>query len=326
MWRPRQAAVLGALLGGLAGSAHAQNAATPLPSPTSPEMTRFDAQVRYGQGRDEAYGAYQRGFFITALRQATARLENDPKDAAAMTLLGELHSQGLGLPQDFAKAASWYRLAAGAGDRNALFALGMMALEGRGVPRNPQEGKRLLEEAAARGHPLASHNLALLLLPSESPEDVARAAKLLGVAAAAEIADAQHALGVLYAQGRGVEKNPEQAVRWYERAAANGSIAGEVEFAIALFNSQGIEKNETQAARAFARAAYRGNAIARNRLARLYAAGRGINQDRIEAAAWQLLAARQGLADTWLDQTLKDLSPEEQRKAEELAKSRALPD
>ena len=39
------------------------------------------------------------------------------KRSAAMTLLGELYAQGLGVPRDDAKAAQWYKLAAGHGDR-----------------------------------------------------------------------------------------------------------------------------------------------------------------------------------------------------------------
>ena len=61
---------------------------------------------------DLAYGAYQRGQYFAAVREATARLERDPNDAAAMTLLGELHNQGLGVRQDPAKTATRSRRSA----------------------------------------------------------------------------------------------------------------------------------------------------------------------------------------------------------------------
>ena len=41
-------------------------------------------------------GAYQRGLYNEAFREATLRLEKNKGDAAAMTLLGELYNQGLG--------------------------------------------------------------------------------------------------------------------------------------------------------------------------------------------------------------------------------------
>jgi uncharacterized protein len=272
---------------------------------------------------DLAYGAYQRGLYITALREATARLERNREDAAAMTLLGELHNQGLGVAADPAKAMEWYRLAAQRGDPHALLSMGLMTLDGRGTPKNPEQGKAWLEQAAAKGEPRASYNLALLFLSTGAQGDLLRAVELLRRSADAEIGDAQHALGVLYLKGRGVSRDAAEAARWFERAARNGSLAGEVEHAIMLFNGDGVPADERQAARRFRSAAAKGNAIAQNRLARLYAAGRGVPQNRVEAAAWHLMAAAQGLADAWLDNALKDLSPDERARAERLATERS---
>ena len=272
---------------------------------------------------DLAYGAYQRGLFLTALREATARLDRDPEDAAAMTLLGELHNQGLGVRQDTAKAAEWYRLAARRGDAHALAALGLMAIDGRGMDKNPGQGKAWLETAAEKGDPIACYNLALLLLTTGANADLLRAVDLLRTAAQAEIGDAQHALGALYLRGRGVTRDTAEAGRWFFKAAGNGSTAGEVEYAILLFNGEGVPKNEALAARYFRHAASNGNAIAQNRLARLYAAGRGVPKNLVEAAAWHLAAASQGLADAWLDGALRDIAPEDRARAERLAAERA---
>ena len=82
--------------------------AAPAPAPDNPNV-------------DLAYGAYQRGQYHTAFNLATKRAhDNDPK---AMTLLGELYSNGLGVKRDDAKAAEWYKRAAERGDREAMFAL-----------------------------------------------------------------------------------------------------------------------------------------------------------------------------------------------------------
>ena len=58
---------------------------------------------------DIAYGAYQRGLYLTALAEATKRAQQN--DAHAMTLLGELYAQGLGIGRDDGKAAQWYKQA-----------------------------------------------------------------------------------------------------------------------------------------------------------------------------------------------------------------------
>jgi hypothetical protein len=52
-------------------------------------------------------------------------------------------------------------------------------------------------------------------------------------------------------------------------------------------------------------------------------AGRGVPANKVEAGAWHLLAAAQGLADTWLDDALKDLKPDERTRAERLAAERS---
>lgn len=271
---------------------------------------------------DLAYGAYQRGLYSRALSDATQRVERDPHDRAALTLLGELNYQGLGTRQDFAKAAEWYKRADADGDPNASFALAMMLMAGRGVPKDEMAGLGYLEKAAKAGQAPASYNLAVALLSTGKPEDLTRAIDLLRQASEAEVADAQYALAVLTRQGRGLPKNEADAARWMARAAVNDNVSAQVEYAIMLFNGEGIKADETRAARLFALAAGRGNAIAQNRYARLLSAGRGVAKNRVEAAAWNLMAAQQGLADRWLDDVLKDLSPAERIKAEGLARQR----
>ena len=222
------------------------------------------------------------------------------------------------------KAAEWYRLAARGGDRHALSSLGLMALDGRGMAKDPARagpGSRRRPPRASRRPPTTSPCCSSR---ARRRAELPRAVELLRRAADAEIADAQHALGVLYLKGRGVDRDPAEAARWFERAARNGSLAGEVEYAILLFNGEGVPANEAEAARAFRRAAAKGNAIAQNRLARLLRRrAAACRQNKVEAAAWHLMAAAQGLADPWLDDALKDLSADERARAERLAAERS---
>jgi hypothetical protein len=305
----------------LAPGALAQTGAPAKPQPAGPPKPQ--AQMATGAVPDLAYAAYQRGLYVAARTEALARIGNNSGDAAALTLLGELFNQGLGVAQDPVKAAEWYRRAAGHGDARALAALGLMALDGRGMAKNPQQGKAWLEQAAAKGEPVAAYNVALLLLSSGAGDDLRRAVDLLRSAALAEIGDAQHALGVLYLRGRGVERDSVEAARWLRKAADNGNTAGEVEYAILLFNGDGVTADEALAARYFRRAAVKGNAVAQNRLARLYVVGRGVPRNLVESAVWHLVASGQGLTDNWLDSALRDLSAEDRAKAERLAAQRA---
>src|SRR5450432_998224 len=63
-----------------------------------------------GPPPDLAFGAYQRGYYVTALREAMKRLAANPKDGPAMTLIGEIYRDGVGVKRDYAEAARWYRL------------------------------------------------------------------------------------------------------------------------------------------------------------------------------------------------------------------------
>jgi TPR repeat protein len=318
--KPLHHALAAAIL--LAGPALAAPKTTP--PPKAPAAAPKPVAAPAKPAPDLAYGAYQRGLYITALREATERARANPNDAAALTLLGELYNQGLGVPRDWKEASAWYRLAAAKGSSHAMAALGMMALEGRGTAKDQKAAREWLEKAAALREPLASFNLALVLLDHGADEDIARAVKLLSIAADAEIAEAQHALGVVYARGiGGIAQDKAAAARLYLRSAYNGSLAGEVEAAIVLFNGDGIAKDEALAVRHFRHAAARGNAIAQNRLARLLAVGRVLQKSLVESLSWHILAKRQGLQDPWLEERLKDVSAEDRAKAEALAEDRS---
>src|SRR6516164_5999007 len=209
----RAPTIAAALLGvALQQPAFAQSGAPHPPAVASPgEKTAPATPV--GPPPDMAYGAFQRGYFITAFSLATDRVTND-SDPKAMTLLGELYAEGLGVPQDDRRAAEWYKLAAALRDSNAMFALAMFALNGRAGPRDRDESTRWLAAAAKLGHPLAAYDLALLYIEGQMfPQDFGRAAEFLRIAAQAGSADAQYALGTFYKTGRGVPRDARQRDR-----------------------------------------------------------------------------------------------------------------
>src|SRR6476661_1241466 len=69
------------------------------PAASDPQMPTFD-----DPNVDNVYGAYQRGLYKTAFDLAMTRAQyaRDPK---AMTMLGELYANALGIKRDYAKAA-----------------------------------------------------------------------------------------------------------------------------------------------------------------------------------------------------------------------------
>ena len=57
-------------------------------------------------------------------------------EAKAQTILGTMYADGHGVPQDYAEALKWYRLAAAQGDASAQFNLGVMHAKGQSVPQD----------------------------------------------------------------------------------------------------------------------------------------------------------------------------------------------
>jgi len=268
---------------------------------------------------DLVYGAYQRGEYRTARDLAVPRAQaGDPK---AMTMLGELYSNALGVKLDEAKAAEWYRRASDAGDREAMFALAMMRIAGRGGPADRQEAVRLLASSAKLGEPKAAYNLALLYLDGQTlPQDLKRSAELLRMAADAGNSEAQYALATFYKEGTGVEKDLEKAARLLQAAALAGNVDAEVEYAIALFNGTGTPKNQPAAVALLRKAARQNSAIAQNRLARVLVTGQGAPLDRIEGLKWHLIAKTAGKGDLFLDEVYAQLSAEDRAKVEAAAR------
>ena len=75
---------------------------------------------------DAAYGAYQRGEYLTALALALPRAQQD--DAAAQTLIGEIYSKGLGVGEDDGRAAGWFEIASRHGDMLAADMLQLLEI------------------------------------------------------------------------------------------------------------------------------------------------------------------------------------------------------
>ena len=75
--------------------------------------------------------------------------------AAAMTRLGMIHHNALGVPRDAAEAARWWRRGAEAGDADGQAMLGAALTMGSGATKDPEEALAWLLRAQANGSALA---------------------------------------------------------------------------------------------------------------------------------------------------------------------------
>lgn len=268
---------------------------------------------------DDAYGAFQRGYYLTALALALPRAEK--ADPAAQTLIAEIYAKGLGVAENVARASSWYALAAKNGDRMASFELGLLYLNGDGVPKNRARAAELFKQAADKGYPPAEYNLALLHVEgADASPSLTDAASLMKSAADAGLPEAQYDYGTMLIAGAGVAPDPKEGARQIGLAAQQGLIEAEIDYATLLYLGKDVPKDLHGAVGWYERAANAGNPVAQNRYAKLLAAGEGVDLDLKQAAMWRALARRQGLTDPVLDKLLAGISPADLGAAEELAR------
>jgi uncharacterized protein len=268
---------------------------------------------------DDAYGAFQRGLYKTALELTRERIKKG--DAEAMALAAEILSRGLGVPRDIPEAARLYAMAAEKGVLEARFQTALMMLEGKYLPKDEVKAKDYLTKAVASGHKLAAFNLAQLIF-SKARTDAERkqAYDLFLQAADAGLADAQYAVSQFLANGTGgVPFDEVKAREWLEKAARQNFDTAMLDYASWLIDGIGGKKDYDTGFLWMKRAAEGGNVAAQRQLARLYENGIGVRGDTVTAAAWYVVAKRAGLQDARLDDLLDGLTEEEMKRAIEMA-------
>ena len=110
------------------------------------------------------------------------------------------------------------------------------------------------------------------------------------------IAMAQHNLGLMYREAKGVSKDDKMAAEWYERAAEQGYADAQNNLGLMYHAGEGVAQDYKTAMQWFRRAAEQGQDDARNSLGAMYAQGQGVPQDYKAAAEWYRRAAEQGHA------------------------------
>lgn len=280
--------------------------------------------------------AYHAGVLLKQNDADALRLLHKAADQgymAAQESLGIFSEAGIGMEQpDPVKALEWYKKAVQQGSQDAATNIGLMYVQGRGVPKNAAEAVTWLRRAADGGDPIAQYNLALLYGRGDGiPKDDNEAVRWLRAAAeknvipalldlanfylnptpstpanldqavsyfekAAELgnARAQSMLGTIFAKGVQGKPDYEQSVSWYGKAAEQRDRDGECGLAIRYALGQGVPVDLLEARRLFKAAADQGQLEAQYNLAVLSEEGKGGPVDQDAAAHYFQLAAEQG--------------------------------
>ena len=147
-------------------------------------------------------------------------------------------------------------------------------------------------------------------------------------------AEAMYRLGLCYHDGQGVEKDANEAVKWYQNAVKGGnteaqayldsltSVIDEVKslteaaekgdadamrtVAYAYLTGSGVKPSDEEAAKWFRKAAENGNSRAMLDIGLCYEDGVGVEKDPKEAFRWYRMAADKGLAYAELNWCYKE--------------------
>jgi uncharacterized protein len=275
----------------------------------SPEKDRFG-----NRPADDAYGAFQRGLYLTALNLALPQAEKG--DVASQMLAAEIYARGLGVAKNVPEATRWYLAAAQLGNAEAQLQSALIILGGKPLDRNNAnraEALIMLQASADAGNAFAAFNLAQILI-GDSPGEVGlrKAAPLFQKAAAANISGAHYALSQLYQNGTGgLSLDGAKAQFHLKRAAELGLDTAQLDLGTALVDGLFGKKGLKTGYLWVRRAAESGNLIAATRLAKLYIFGLGVEPNSITAASWYIRAKRSGLKDVYLDDFMDGLTDEE---------------
>ena len=119
-------------------------------------------------------------------------------------------------------------------------------------------------------------------------------AKLLREKAKACDPEFQLRVGLCYSWGRGVEKNDDEAVKWYKLAADQNHAKAQNSLGYSYEFGEGVEKNIDEAVKLYKLSVEQGYSLAQNNLASCYLEGAGVPYDLDKALQLYNLSAEQG--------------------------------
>ena len=133
----------------------------------------------------------------------------------------------------------------------------------------------------------------------------------------------QFGLGLLYANGWGVDLNDDEALKWYGLAAGQGHAEAAYNLGVMSANGWGVPQSDDKAFEWYSVAADLGFPAAQISLGKMYSIGFGAPLDIVQAHMWYSVAALLGdfNAEFDRDELARTMSEEDVATAEALAQA-----
>lgn len=196
---------------------------------------------------------------------------------------------------DFQKALGVVRAQAENGLAEAQLVMGITYYEGRGLPKDEEEGLRWAKRAAEQGVPAAKVYWSGLALQSGR----AGADRQTAIGWLTDLSDKGYGqaisrLAQAYTDGTGVPKDLQKSFELCQRAADKNDPGGLFLLGLHYLNGWVVPQNYAAAAKNFGIATRQDQLAAFNALAYLYENGFGVERDRDEAVSLYRYAAERG--------------------------------
>ena len=106
--------------------------------------------------------------------------------------------------------------------------------------------------------------------------------------------DAQSELAFKFAKGEGVEKNDEEAYKWFLKAAEQGDASSQFNLGVMYAKGRSVEQDYSEAFNWYKKAAEQGDVNSQAALSMMYMKGIGCEKDYKDSFDWTLRAAKRG--------------------------------
>lgn len=204
------------------------------------------------------------------------------------------------------------------GDAHAQYAVANAYASGKGIEENPKEAFQWCQKAAEQGLASAQYSLAQTYRTGADflPADPQEAFRWYKKAADQKDLESLYSLGLCYAEGNGVELNPEKSIACFREAADLGHTQAQINTAVAFLKKGNDKESRELGLKYYKLAAEQMHPRAMFALGVNYMMES--NPDQSEGLAW-IMAAEQcfGYEMDLADKFKSKASPEELNKARE---------
>ena len=214
--------------------------------------------------------------------------------------IGKMYATGLGTPQNYEQAASWFQQAVDKNYKYAQYSLAGLYYRGQGVMQNYETAFELYRRSANQGNPYADYELAKMFRDGIGTQKNTNKAGehfkcaftgFSSLEAESHDDKLQYRLGQMLYTGTGTQKDILASLFYFEKAAKVGN--GNAQYMLGKLWLETGTGDPEQAVEWLTKAADGGNAAAQYALAKCYRDGTHVKKDIQKAIALFTLSAEQ---------------------------------